>query len=377
MFFEITNNNFESTELERTRLFWQTPATYPGMYLSSMELNSEVHWRGERSASPFDTQTFTGTDLDRWFAANRSVPGGGQTALWEAVYRAGPQLLNTVMSPASFGGSIFYLLNPETGQQCEIEVDTTPPNVDPDNPPEPEDPTPTFTPDCVSADVRIVFDRFDNFGVVVWQVYNDRNTVAPLWDFNISWPNPSTLSPPLQPGILQLRKITVGGRDAQDTVDGTLIWTGPDASPDTRAADGTYFREGYVFPPNSMTTMYLDFDGTSSDLSTAFGIGNWMFNGSWLNVGCGVTGPGAGGPGGPPPGGYTFISENQPPEPTNTPAPTNTPGPTFTPSPTVPSPTPSNTPTPGPSNTPIPTQPPPTNTPDLPPGVGPGGEGGN
>ena len=179
---------------------------------------------------------------------------------------------------------------------------------------------------------------------------------------------------------MELVKISIGGSHADDTDFGTVVWrfdnnpadgVDGDDTPDTGHGEGDFFLTNYTFPPNQSVNMYIDFSGTSSRLSTAFGVGNWMFNQSWFDIGCGTSGGNFGGDGNcaSPPcgggsGGRLFVSEVTPPGPTNTPRPTRTPGPTLTPSPTRPSPTPSNTWTPGPTRTPSDT---PTITPFIPP----------
>jgi hypothetical protein len=362
-FFQIRNENYQETELERIRFFWQRPANYPLMQLRQMAMNSDAHWDGQRGpGSPaLDTGEFLqGTDeYADFIEADRRVRAG-DTTVWSASFAAGPPNLSQEMRPGHFGGSEFYFFNPEGGPSCRIVVDVSnDPIENPDSPLPP--PTDTPLPDCASENIRVEFDRFATFGVVVLQVFNDRNTVAPLYDFNIVWPAPSSLNPPLSPGVFQLAKVSAGGVDADDTQQGTLLWTGPDAQPDTRAInEGSFVGQGYTFPPGR-TPLYLDFTGTSSTLSTAFGIHGSQFTGSWFNLGCGLNAPGEG-PGGPPPSGYINLGVPPPPGPTNTPAPTNTPGPTLTPSPTVPTNTPSNTPTPGPTYTP-------TNTPTITPTV--------
>jgi hypothetical protein len=360
--FTVTNDNYEDTWLERTRLLWQRPASYPAMYLSSLWLNGQRHWRGEQSQPPLDTADLSAEDQQYFLSSNRDV-AALDVSLYQASFAAGPPNLGSVMSLSDFGGTELYFYNPlNPGQPCAIALQVVPPGDDDDS--DSQNPTATYTPDCASDGMSVDFERFDTFGVVVMHVTNNYNTVGPLWDFNIVWPHPQTLDPPLSLGILRLDKISVGGVDADDP-NGTVIWRGPDDEPNTTAAEGTFWRDGYAFPPNSVTPIYLDFSGTASTLSSAFRIHQSDFNGTWFNIGCGLTGDGAGGPNDE--SGRIIMSEEPPPLPTNTPRPTNTPGPTNTATATQPSATPSNTWTPRPpaSNTPIP--PPATNTPEPPP----------
>jgi hypothetical protein len=370
VFFNVTNFAVDASELQRVVLKWNTPPAAPGLFLASEAFRSEVFWQGSNTSGNFDTATLTGNDLDLFNQADRTVPGFGQISTWEGVYNnAGTNNLRDVMDQWDFGGSEFYFFNPTTGGQCQVILELPDPPTDPDDPDNPNNATPTYTPDCAGSTLRVEFDRFDTFGVVVLKFVNNSNQPAPLLGFNIDWPDPTTFSPPLARGVMELVKSSVGGRIADDTMFGTVIWDyntttqDGDDTPDTTHNEGAYFRNNYAFPPNVTTPMYIDFSGTSSRLNTAFGVGAWMFNQTWFDIDCGRNGGQFGG-GGLGANGNIFLAENTPPAATNTPRPTNTPGPTLTPSPTRPSPTPSKTWTPGPTRTPSKT---PTITPFIPP----------
>jgi hypothetical protein len=250
-----------------------------------------------------------------------------------------------------------YFYNPDTGGSCVKTLELPPePSPTPNTPP-PVGSTATFTPNCASTSIGVEWGGFDTFGVVRLRIVNNRYDVAPLLDFSVNWPDPSSLNPPLSPGIFRLDRITVGGSNPDDPSSVT-VWSGPDSSntPPTVPSEGTWLTT-YTFPPRSVTNLFLDFTGTGSDLQSAFGILSYMFNGTWFDIGCGQTAPGGGGPGGGA-SGPIFLSTIVPPPPTNTPQNTNTPGPTRTPTPTRPTSTPSRTFTPGPTRTP-------TNTPTI------------
>lgn len=395
VYITIENRSHMATELQRIWLTWRTPAEYPGMYLSSEAVNSEVLWFGERSTAPFDTVDLTGEDLNTFLAADRSIPGNFETSIWEGAFLNAGFNIAEVFDPWDLNGTKFYFLNPSTGGQCEriYQVD----EPDPSDPPPPAgDATDTFTPDCASTSISVAFVEFDTFGVIRLRVTNNRYQVAPLLGFNVAWPDPATDFSTNLSGVLTLRKISVGGLDADDFgypgAEGTLIWRGRedwgdsgnpgDRQPNTTHGEGSYWRSDYVFPPRSVTDLWLDFEGTPGRLDQAFGFGNWMLNGTFFDLGCGSTGGSGGSGGGGGSSGTIFLANNPIPPPTNTPRPTNTPGPTYTPSPTRPSPTPSNTWTPGPTRTPTKTSTVTNTPPPQPPtpvnqGSGSGGEGGN
>lgn len=351
MFIEIDNLNAQPTELARVDLRWRIPSTaeYQNRYLASMSVNSEVHWSGQESGGTgenrqLDTNNLTGDDLTEFISADRTIPSGRSD--FQALFLNAGNSLGQVFNDYDFGGSVFYFLHPDTGALCPITVQTPPVPTDDPDPPDP-DATATFTPDCASSQVSVEWGSFDTFGVVRLVIRNNRpNAVADLQGFSIVWPSPQSLG--YASGIYELDKIAIGGNNPDDS-NSTVIWRGPDNSPNTTDGEGTYITD-YSFPPNSSTALYLDFSGTGSDLRSAFGIEPYMFNGTFFDIGCGSNG-GSGGNGGGGNNGQINLATNVPPPPTSTRRPTNTPGPTRTPTPTRPTNTPSNTWTPGPTRT--------------------------
>lgn len=365
VYITIENRHSKSAQLQEIYLTWRTPVEYPGMYLSSMALNSEVMWFGERNVAPFYTNSdLTVDERNTYLAADRTIPGGGEVSIWEAAFLNAGFNIAEVMDPWDFHDTKFYIINPDVPTEvCEVVYNNPPPDPE-DVPPPVGDPTDTYTPDCASTSISVEFVTFDSFGVIQLRVTNNRFQPAPLLGFNIAWPDPATGFSTNLSGVLTLRKISVGGLNADDFgfpgAEGTLVWRGKedwndgkslgDRQPNTTHGEGSFWRNDYVFPPQSVTNLWLDFDGTSGRLDNAFGFGSWMLNGTFFDLGCGTPGGSGGGGGGT--SGTIFLANNPVPPPTNTPRPSNTPGPTFTPSPTRPSPTPSNTWTPGPTRTP-------------------------
>lgn len=388
-FVNITNDNAQSTSLVRVRLNWSTLSDYPGMFVSVMSLNSEAHWLGKDTqpntdsiaASDNQDPTLPG-DIP---TSDRSVFGGGTLSTWQVVFNNGPNSLGQYFTPFTFGGSIFSFLAPDGVTICDIKLDLTDVPTNTPTPANQPTATKTFTPNCASSQVTVSFAGFDQFGVVKFTVQNQRPVVAPLSAMNITWPQ-------RQAGVLNLAKVTVGGSNPDDTAT-VVVWRGGSAtaSPafpgdftansvsaalNVQNADGMWV-SNFTFPPNSTTTIYLDFDGTSSTLPNAFNMVASDFNGTFFTIGCGATGTTgttAGNNSGP-----IYVNTQVPPPPTNTPKPTNTPGPTLTPSKTYTPAPPTLTPTKAPPTSTV-TKAPPTKTPaptDVPlptqPGTKPGG----
>ena len=392
VFIDIDNRNYQTTELVSTYLSWRTPEAFPGMFMAAQSVNDEVLWSGEQNVAPFAVpDDLDGAETSNFLAANRSIPGQLTISQWEGLYLgAGFNLVTDAgLQPWDWAGSYFDFAipgvnysNTDPATFCRVQVDVPPA-------PEPDDDdddlgtsTPTYTPDCASSTLSIQFIEYQNGGVILLQVTNDRYQPAPFNGFEVNWIDPASVDPDAT-GVLTFRRMVAGGRSADDfgqpSSEGILVWNGPedwgdggrngDRQPTSLHTEGDparggFWRDDYVFAPRSQTLLYLDFEGTSSTLANAFNVGPDMLNGSYFNIGCG--GGGSGGSGGSGGGGNggdgdIFISEIPTRAPTRTPRPTNTPGPTPTPSPTRPSPTPSATNTPGPTPTDRP-EPTPTNT---------------
>ncbi len=392
VYIQIDNQNVFDSVLTNVALNWRKVPAFANMYLSGMFLNGIAHWAGVDRDPPTRTNADPSTPPGVFQAADRSIYAL-TTMTWEGVFANGPGLLTDFMTQYDFEGSEFRFHNP-TGPECVITLilptPTPSPTVDVSRPTN----TPTWTPDCASSEIQVRFVEFRTFGVVVLEVENRRNAVAPMTDFQFNWIQRA-------PGIMTLEALYVGGSGPADTVTPTVkVWqsgsTTQDANPPTTGGstsvtqgqrEGTWLTD-YTFPPNSLTRMYVDFGGTAMTIQSQFNVQKSDFNGSWFQIGCGSSGSsggggsgGSGGGGGGSSSGRINLFNEATPAPTNTPGPTNTPRPTDTPGPTSTPAPPTNTPlpptitnTPKPSNTPAP---PPTNTPiPLPTKPGSGGADG-
>jgi len=360
---DLSNDNDMATVLTRVIFHWRPVAGWPDMYVSDMGINGLPHWHGRDNNSPTDTNAdpsdppFAQTDeRERTIAANDVVT-------WGALFSNGPNRMQSYTSIYDYGGTQFYFLNPLDGTQCIKTLNQPTPTPSPEGGTS-APPSPTRTPDCASADLRVRFVRFEQFGIVVLEVVNDRNQVAPFTDFTIRWKQ-------VAPGVLTLARVNVFATNGSPG--SVLVWQSgsptQDSTPPTSGkTEGTWV-QNYTFSPNSVTRLYIDFDGISSRLDT-IGMSPVDLNGSEFIIGCGTTGSGgSGGGGGTNPSGRIILDQVPTPRPTNTPGPSNTPAPTFTPS-KVPTKGPNTaTPTPGPTKVPTNTPPPtatnrpPTNTP--------------
>ncbi|MCL4254765.1 MAG: hypothetical protein KJ043_13445, partial [Anaerolineae bacterium] len=359
MYIEIVNDNTQNTFLEQVILRWRKPDGYPSMYAFALAIArtsaesgeaTEVMWSGNVRAD-IDTSTFTGVELSDWANADKSIPGYGiATTRVFSEFKLGANPISQEFSVADFGGTQFRVHNPvNPALPCLADIQEFI-DENPVTPPPPNfTPSATFTPDCASSRMRIEFVDFLTLGVIQLRVISERNVSSSLLGFNIVWP-PWQDFPRVPNGTtLSLARIKVGGSNP-NSGDAVTVWTGPDFNSNTPHTEGA-FTPGYQFPANSVTNIWLDYDGYGTRLDQAIQFAPWMLHGTTFDIDCNSPGgPGGGGPGGGQQG-TIDLSAPTPPPPTGTPRPTNTPGPTRTPSPTRPTSTPSNTFTPGPTRT--------------------------
>ncbi|MDX2077928.1 MAG: TadE/TadG family type IV pilus assembly protein [bacterium] len=359
MYITIVNDNVQDTFLEQIVLAWRKPTTYVNMRLLTLVMArttaetgeaSEAVWVGPKRED-IDSATFVGTELDDWNFADKTIPGYGlATTTIQAVFQLGPNPLTQEFNIGDFAGTRFRVHNPVApGSPCLATIEEVVP--EPTTPPPGPSFTPsvTFTPDCASSRVRVEFVDFWTLGVIQLRVTSERTVSSPLLGFNIVWP-PWTSFPRVSgPNILSLARVKVGGSNPNSTSTVT-VWNGPDYNPSTLHTEPAGFISGYQFPPNSVTNLWIDFDGYGNRLDDAIQFAPWMLHGTRFDIGCNTPG-GSGGSGGGGLQGVIDLSVPTPPPPTGTPRPSNTPGPTNTPTPTRPTSTPSLTFTPGPTKT--------------------------
>jgi len=135
--------------------------------------------------------------------------------------------------------------------------------------------------------VSVNFKQWVIFGVVKLEINNTGAKYVELDSFGIRWIQRA-------PGVLTLDQVTVGGAGPSD-VAGKIIWQSgspaQDSTPPTIASSNPAESEGnwldeYVFPPNSVTPIYLDFGGTTTTLPAAFGATPSDLNGTWFDLKC-------------------------------------------------------------------------------------------
>ncbi|MBA3874962.1 MAG: hypothetical protein H0X30_38030, partial [Anaerolineae bacterium] len=273
-----------------------------------------------------------------------------------------PQLLSTYVTVNRYAItiSIFNPLNPAT--PCVLTSQATVLTATPTLPGQPTS-TITPTPDCASSLISVKFNSFDNFGIVRYDIYNQRNTTSTLVSVKINWQK--------YVNSQRLRKVSLGAPPGQ--AGAVVVWdsgnVNEDATPPTNSkTEGTWL-SNYTLPAGSVsnpsiTPVYFDFEGIYryddyfASTSPRYG-GSSDFNFSDFELTCSTPGGSAGTTSGGNPTGH--ITPVNYPTPTTVPTlrASDTPRNTDTPAPTQ---TPSKTPTKGPpTNTYTPK--PPTSTP--------------
>ncbi len=366
--FQIANDNFDDTSLVRVTLGWAKPPALSTMYLANMSINGQVHWLGNDPTPPTNSGPGgPGPEPGDVASADRTIPGVGPggggpiISTWQARFAGiSPTNLGAYLTSSNFTPTEFVFEVPGTSQTC-VEQFTAPPPTR----------TPTLsanvtatlspTPDCTNDRLTISFSQFQSFGVVRMLVVNNRNTAAILSGFNIRWVKRSS--------SMILAQVTVGGNNPADPLT-TRVWQAPagqDANPNTISpGEGTWLTN-YTVDAGSTVPIYLDFDGTSLTLPSAWGTQSSDFNETTFTFAC---------PGGTPNPARMQFQRTPTALPTAgpsfTPSRTFTPGPTRTPRPATQPPT--QGPPPPPTNTSAPPPPPPTNPPPPPPTQDPGGD---
>ncbi len=339
--FVITNDNMVTTTLQSVRLQWVKPSYAPDMELSRSSLNGSPHWIGLRASPLFligdpaipPGSDLTGNDITRWRNAFQNgglnIPGkqNATDAPVVSTYRA--EYINVAtlgqepgnpngLTSASFNGTTITVLNPD-GSPCIRAVTGTETPTNPEDPTDPEEPPieePEEPDNCATAIVEVRFDGFETFGVVRLRVQNFRNRPSPLLGFNLFWFDsdpeppysqynyPSTVSAITgNPNALYLARV-LAGPVGGNVASAVPVWR--ETPPATRLSptinhpgarnEGEWLRN-YSFAPESVSYIYLDFDGTSGRLDTAYGMAQWMFNGQfWIDC---ILPDGTSGAGGP------------------------------------------------------------------------------
>jgi len=375
---DIQNDNIQTTFISRVQITWPNIPSFAQMGLTQMSLNTVAIWNGPDpqllpgSTTTTDTNTKPGTPP---FSSTSTFVRqlAAQDAGTYAATFSGPQL-------ATYVGANQYAItitvdNPlNATSPCVLTSAATTQTATPTVAGQPTA-TKTPTPDCTGPLINVKFNSFDNFGIVRYDILNQRTVTSTLVSIKINWVKyvnsqhlvkVSLVAPPGSPGSV-------------------VVWdsgnVNEDATPPTNSkTEGTWLTNFTVpagAPGNpSITPVYFDFEGIYryddyfASTSPRYG-GSSDFNFSDFELTCGTPGGTAGTTsGGQPTGHITPVNYPTPTNvptlaPSNTAAPTNTPTITYTPSktPTKGPPTNTYTPkpptnTPPPSNTPAPQAPP-------------------
>lgn len=300
---------------------------YPGMYFDRFELGGETMWQGTDYEPSTDTATDAGAITSQVFTV-----AGADSSLFVASYTNGPNLLNEVLPRSAFTGTSFKIINPLDNTECpnlltftstsdttelESETDPTDPNLN-----------------CVSNSVTfdLAPNPFQEFGIVQLQLFNQRDTPAPLTDFAITW---GLWEDRAEAGSVALEGIYIGGNSAQT---GVQIWSAPSSGPvgitlvndnggftnqDTpndytfvRRSDGIWLlnTDSYLIPAGASRNLWLDFTGDNLSGSRNFSRSD-LFR-TELTIGCGSNSQGTGGGTGGSSDGTVSLDREPTPEPT-------------------------------------------------------------
>lgn len=314
--FTITNGNFKSGTLNSVHLQWNVPSA-PDMRLYSSALNGESHWSSNLSIPPktspalLSDPTAPLAERSQWQNATRLVTGTEYTNTEFATSHYRAVFINANLNPANpitaanFNNTQISVFHPDYGA-CTLGINIDPPITEP-TPDVTVEPTPEptpYEPNCANNLLNVEIERYETMGIIVLRVTNDRPEASPLLGINLRWfdhlPEPPYGSyDSVIPGITQgqagqvyLNQIRVGALSSTPFSGTVTVWQG-DAShrssptvnhpPNTRT-HGTWLAN-YNFPPNSVSRIYLDFDGTrATGRLSDLGFQNWMLGGDfWID----------------------------------------------------------------------------------------------
>jgi len=373
--FSIYNPNAQQTQLKRATIQWQTLTGWASLRVNEVRLGNGPLWNASDSnGAPTDIgETSSGVGADGPFLinANRYLPGNASQYL-DVYFASGPSPLQSQYREDFFNGTTIYIDHPNQEADCVLNfsVPVPPPTTPPTNP------TNTPIPDCLAGLIRVTFARFDDRGLVVWNIYNGRNVSATMVGFNLQW-------------IQRTSNYTLDGvyaYSAPGTAGALQVWSSgnsnQDSTPPTVGHNGGgggtegVWHSNVTINAGQTIQLYVDFGGTLGRLDdSAMAARSSDYAGSTFEFNQPDCDPGSG------TGGATEIAPVIIPQPTAFASPTSPPPPPPPPpSPPPSSPPPSSPPpTSPPPTSPPPTSPPPTSPPPTspPPSGGPGGVGGS
>ena len=335
------NDNFAPVELQGVDLEWSDHMLFPNMYVDLMQWDGETHWDGLDTIPPTSVGTSPNGSEPTWNASADTTLDGGSTSIWQVRFANGPFSMSDYFTTYDFTGSVWYFSN-----GCTVVY----------NDPEPTGtPNPTDTPIPSCADYSFQFEGFWPQGVVQFSVRNAGSTPIQIPGFDLRWV--------YYFNGMNLDFVSLGGVNAFDPA-GVVIWNGNDTGTtvgaQTNTASGALGSEpGWqingIVNPGDTVYMWLDFDGTSANLQSAYGAQESDFGGSRVAFDydfdgtddCNIS-QATVTPTNTPTQTFTASATvpTSTPSITYTPSHTYTPSMTFTPSPTVPTNTPSRTPIP-------------------------------
>ncbi len=265
------NQNFAPLRLEGVRVEWVKPALYSSMYGDFMQWNGSTFWDGNDMSSPTlaGLAPGPGSPEGSWYATANTQLDGNSTGIWQMRFANGPNNLADYLDTYDFNGSTFYFSN-----GCVLTINEALPAED--------TPVPTDTPPPVCGDYTIRFEAFGPHGVVQFSIINGGGTPIQIQGIDMHWVYYFS--------GMTLDFIAIGGNNAFDTA-AVIMWDGNDTGTtiggDTNTASGTLGSEPTWLvnaTVNAFDTVYmwLDFDGTSSNLQDDYNAQAWDFNGTIL-----------------------------------------------------------------------------------------------
>ena len=256
---DIHNDNPSPTVVSRIQITWPNIPSFAQMGLFQMSLNTDVIWTGNDPQLLSGTTTTTDTNTKQGNPPFSSTSTVIRTVAAQAatVYAASfslPSLLTSYVTYHQYAITITMDNPSNPAAPCVLTSPVTTPTATPIFVGQPTS-TPTPTPDCVSSLITVRFFYFDNFGIVIFNITNQRTTFSTLQGFNINWHK-----------YVNSQRLAKVSLDASPGLPGAiLVWDSgdlnQDASPSTNSqTEGTWLTN-YTLPPGGTASIYFDFAG--------------------------------------------------------------------------------------------------------------------
>jgi len=298
---DIQNDNVQSTFVTRVQITWPNIPAFAQMGLTQMTLNTVAMWTGPDpqvagTSTTTDTNTKPGTPPFTSQAISIRQLDALDTGTYAAVFN-GPPVLSAYVAPNQYAITLTIDNPVNPALPCVLTSQATVATATPTVAGQPTA-TKTPTPDCTGPLINVKFNSFGNFGIVRFDILNQRTVTSTLVSIKINWQK--------YVNSQHLRKISLVAPVGQ--AGSVVVWdsgnVNEDANPPTNSTSEGTWLTNFTVPAGapgspSITSIFLDFEGIYryddyfASTSPRYG-GASDFNNSDFVLTCGTPGGTAG-----------------------------------------------------------------------------------